>query len=98
MIWLMEILKYQLEEQLLIKHCMIKHLIMLKILNMIDINADLLQWSINFLLKNSGGAIKNENIYNKELAEELHKPIIRAFEKLKVHSPFIEKYLGCRSC
>ena len=79
MTWLMEILKYQLEEQLLIKHCMIKHLIMLKILNMIDINADLLQWSINFLLKNSGGAIKNENIYNKELAEELHKPIIRAF-------------------
>ena len=46
-----------------------------------DINADLLQWSINILLKkNSGGAIRNETMYNKELAEELHKPIIRAFE------------------
>ena len=26
---------------------------------------------------------------NKELAEELHKPIIRKFEKRKVHSSFI---------
>ena len=34
----------------------------------------------------SGGAIKNEIMSNKELAEELHKPIIRKFEKRKVHS------------
>ena len=27
---------------------------------------------------------------NKELAEELHKPIIRKFEKGKVHSPFTD--------
>ena len=27
---------------------------------------------------------------NKELAEELHKPIIRKFENRKVHSPFID--------
>ena len=27
---------------------------------------------------------------NKELAEELHKPIIRKFEKRKVHWTFIE--------
>ena len=33
-----------------------------------------------------GGAIKNEIMSNKELAEELHKPIIRKFEKRKVHS------------
>ena len=26
---------------------------------------------------------------NKELAEELHKPIIRKFKKRKVHSPFV---------
>ena len=37
--------------KLLIKYCMIKHLILLKILNMMDINADLLQWSINFFIK-----------------------------------------------
>ena len=48
--------------------------------------------------KTSGGAamlankstIKNENISNKELTEELHKPIIRNFNKRKVHSPFID--------
>ena len=30
-------------------------------------------------------AIKNEIISDKELAEELHKPIIRKFNKRKVH-------------
>ena len=40
--------------------------------------------------KASGGAIKNENISNKELAEELLKPIIRKFQKQKVHSSFID--------
>ena len=69
---------------------MIKHLILLKILSMADINVDLLQWFIIFLIKEtSGGAIKNENISNKELAEKLHIPIIRKFKKRKVHSPFI---------
>ena len=38
--------------------------------------------------KFAGSGIKNENISNKELAEELHKPIIRKFKKRKVHSPF----------
>ena len=31
---------------------------------------------------------------NKELAEELHKPIIRKFSKRKVHSPFIDNIWG----
>ena len=44
--------------------------------------------------KTSGSGIKNENISNKELAEELHKPIIRNFNKRKVHSPFIENIWG----
>ena len=34
--------------------------------------------------------IKNENISNKQLAEELHKPVIRKFNQRKVHSPFID--------
>ena len=42
----------------------------------------------------SGGAIKNENMRNKELAGELHKPIIRKFEKRKVYSPFIDNTWG----
>ena len=45
----------------------------------------------SFDKKTSGRGIKNENISNKELAEELHKPIIRKFERRKVHSPFIDK-------
>ena len=31
---------------------MIKHLTLLKIQDMMDINVDLLQWSVNFLIKN----------------------------------------------
>ena len=43
-----------------------------------------------FEKKSSGGAIKNEIMSDKELAEKLHKPIIRKFEKRKVHSSFID--------
>ena len=42
-----------------------------------------------FYKKTSGSSIKNENISNKELAKELHKPVIRKFNKRKVHSLFI---------
>ena len=38
--------------------------------------------------------IKNENISDQQLAEELHKPIIRKFNKRKVQSPFVEKIWG----
>ena len=38
--------------------------------------------------------IKNEIVSNKELAEELHKPILRKFNKGKVHSPFIDNISG----
>ena len=42
----------------------------------------------------SGGAIENEIISNKELAEELHKQIARKFNKRKVRSPFIDNISG----
>ena len=42
--------------------------------------------------KTSGGTVKNEIMSNKQLAEELHKQIIRKFEKRKTHSSFIELY------
>ena len=49
---------------------------------------DLLQWFLNSLMKNPPvSGIKNENISNKELAEDLHKPMIRKFKK--VHSSFM---------
>ena len=38
----------------------------------------------------SGSGIKNKIISNKELPEELHKPIIRKFKKRKEHSSFID--------
>ena len=57
---------------------------------MMDINVDLLHWSINYWQKVSGGAIKNDYMSNKDLAEELHKRIIKNFKKRKVHSPFID--------
>ena len=44
--------------------------------------------------KISGGTVKNKIISNKKLAEELHKPIIRKFNKRKLHSPFIDNIWG----
>ena len=55
----------------------------------------LLEWFINFLIKEtSGGAVKNEITQSKKLAEELQKPIIRKFKKRKVHSSFIDNIWG----
>ena len=43
-----------------------------------------------FVYKNSpGSGIKNKNMSDQQLAEELHKQIIRKFKKIKVHSTFI---------
>ena len=39
--------------------------------------------------KSSGSGIKNANMSYQQLAEELRKPIIRTFNKRKVHSNFI---------
>ena len=48
----------------------------------------------SFDKKTSGGAVKNKNMLNQELAEELHKPIIINFEKRKVNLPFIDNISG----
>ena len=62
---------------------------------MMDINVDLLQWFINFFDKKaSGSGIKNKNIPKKQLAEELHKSVIRKFNKRKIHSSFIDNIQG----
>ena len=62
---------------------------------MLDIHVGLLQLPINFFdKKTSGSGIKNENMSDQQLAEELHKPIIRKFKKRKVHSNFIDKIWG----
>ena len=55
----MEILKIYIEEELLIRYYVIKHIILLKVQNMMDINVVLLQWPINFLIKKtSSGTVK----------------------------------------
>ena len=84
---------------------MLKHLILVKnpkndrYQNMIDLP----HWSINTLIKKaaspvdkstSSGTIKNEIIPNKELAGKLQEPIIKRFERRKVHPPFIGNVLG----
>ena len=51
MIWLMEILKILKKEQVLIKFYEIKHLILLKTINMMVIKEGLLLWFLNFLIK-----------------------------------------------
>ena len=58
---------------------MIKHLLLQKIQNMIDIKRFLVQWFINFQIKKffdketSDSDIKNENMSDQQLAEELRK-------------------------
>ena len=48
-----------------------------------------------FFHKNtSRDAIKSEIMPNKQLAEELHKPVITKFEKRKLHSSFIDNIWG----
>ena len=43
-----------------------------------------------FSKKSSNSGIKNENISNKPLVEELHKPVIKKLNKRKVHSSFTD--------
>ena len=84
MAWLRKILKIYLEEQILIKYYVIKHLTLLNIQKMMDINVDLLQWFIIFSIKSllclRINLLPFVLLKLKVLAEELHKPIIRKFE------------------
>ena len=47
-----------------------------------------------FNKKDYEGTVKNENNSSKELAEELHKPIMKNFKKIKVHSTFTDNIWG----
>ena len=56
-----------------------------------DIKEDQLLWYIRFFAKESQGSgitANNEIKENIQLADDLHKPIIRKFEKIKVYSSF----------
>ena len=47
-----------------------------------------------FFDKKLDSCIKNEIKSDQQLAEKLHKPIIRKFKKGKVQSPFIDNIWG----
>ena len=70
---------------------------------MIDIRGLLLQWFIKFVIKKffatrvnkfANRAVKTKTMSNKELPEQLHKPIIKKFKKRKLYSPFIDNICG----
>ena len=104
---LMEILKIFLEDQLLIKYYITKHLTCIKTQSMTDIKEVLLRWFNNFLIKKLlvlilllhahfqrlygqrpwlSGAVKNEIMSNQQLAQKIHQPVIRKFEKQKEYT------------
>ena len=46
--------------------------------------------------KTCRGTVKDDIMSNKKSAEELHKPIIRKFDKTLISIPiFYRQYLGC---
>ena len=95
--WLMGILMICLEGQLPIKYYVIMDLILLKIQNLKNINADLLQLFVNglkkcFLVVLLKEELRQTSVLQTEICDNqlkiLHKPIIRNFEKQKVYSSF----------
>ena len=89
MIWRRGILRIYLEEEVLIKYCVIKHLILLETHVVVNANACLLQWVIICLTKKtSGSGVNSQIMTNEGLAEEIHIPIIRKCEKRKLYSSF----------
>ena len=64
---------------------------------MMDIKEVLLQWFIETLAtrnKFAGSGVKNENMSNIGLTKELHKPVIKIFEKRKIYPSFIDNIWG----
>ena len=51
-----------------------------------DIKEVLLLWFINFLMKKPVSGVKS--MPNQQLADEIHKPIIKKFKKRNVYSSF----------
>ena len=79
----------------MIKYYAIKHLILLKIQNMMDIRKVLFQLVNKCFEKKLSGSGVNNEIKKKKKTEELNIPILRKFEKQKIYSCFKRQYLGC---
>ena len=57
-----------------------------------DIKNDWLQWFTSFLIKSKGSDIKF--MLNRQLADELYKPIIRKFKRRRAYYSFKEDIWG----
>ena len=68
MTWFMKILKVKQDEQTLIKYCLMKYLILLKIQTVIEINVNLVHQSTNSLIKKSALLAHSETLRSKTLA------------------------------
>ena len=83
----MGIVKINLEQQLLTKFYVIRHLIFAKNPKYDGYHRELaLMVYIFFDKKTYGTAVKTEIMSKQKLAEELHKPMIRKFENQNVYS------------
>ena len=60
---------------------------------MMDIKEGLILWFTNILI-NSRGGVNIPLEFNEQLAKELHKSIIRKFEKRRVYSRFKDNIWG----
>ena len=58
------------------------------------IKEDQYQWYIRFFNKQSSGSGITTNEFNYQLADELHKPIIKKFKIGKVYSSFKDNIQG----
>ena len=64
---------------------------LLEIVDMMDIKEHQQVWFIRFLIKKGSEAIVISKVgvsVNKQLAEELHKPVIKKFKRRKVYARF----------
>ena len=81
--------------ELLIEYYVIKHLKIAKIRKYDGYQRGLTLMVYKYFDKKSvGGSIKNEITSNKELAGEVHKPVIRKVIKRKVHLSLIDNIWG----
>ena len=103
MIWLMEISKICLEEQLMINYYVVKLLIFLNNPKYDDYQRGVASLVYKRFEKKSsatgankfvGSGVKSEIISDQQLAEELYKGTITKFEKVKLDSPFIDNIWG----
>ena len=92
--WVMEILKLYPEEQILIKCYTDKTLNIAKNTKYNEYQRGLISMVYHFFDKKpSGSVVKNESMSSQELAEELHKAIIRKVRKRKTHY-FLKEMFG----